>query len=49
VLEVRLDRFVLLVELCEVRHDVFYDVGVGERVDFRFFRCVGWDAAFCPR
>ena len=44
-LQVRLDGFVLLVELCEVGDDVFYDVGVGQRVDFRFLLCVGGDAA----
>ena len=46
VLQVRLDRLVLLVELREVRHDVLYDVGVGEWVDFRFLLCVCWNAAY---
>ena len=45
-LEVGLDGLVLLVELREVRDDVFYDVGVGERVDLRFLLGVGWDAAY---
>lgn len=45
-LQVWLDRFVLLVELGEIRNDVLHDVGVGERVDLRFLRGVGWDTAF---
>lgn len=36
-LEVGLDGFVLFVEVGEIGDDVFYDVGVGERVDFAFF------------
>jgi len=45
VLQVGLDGFVLFVELGEVGHDVFYDVGVGKGVDFGFSFSVCWDAA----
>jgi len=45
VLEVGLDGFVLLVEIGEVRDNVFYDIGVGEWVDFGFFLGVSGDAA----
>ena len=47
-LQVRLDGFVLLVELGQVRDDVFYDVGVREGVDLRFLLCVVGDAAYLP-
>lgn len=44
-LQVRLNGFVLLVELGQVRHDVFYDVGVREGVDLCFLLCVVGNAA----
>ena len=47
-LEIGLDGFVLLVELREIRNDVLYNVGVGERVDFGFGFGVGWDATCLP-
>jgi hypothetical protein len=48
VLQVRLNGFVLLVELGQVRHDVFYDVGVREGVDLCFLLCVVGNAAYLP-
>ncbi len=45
-LEVGLDGFVLLIEVSEVGDDVFYNVGMGERVDFGFFLGVFGDAAW---
>jgi len=44
-LEVRFDRFVLLVELGEVWDEVLDNVGVRKRVDAGFLRRVGGDAA----
>jgi len=44
-LEVRLDGFVLFIELCEIGDDIFYDVGVWERVNFGFGFGVCWNAA----
>lgn len=44
-LQERLDGFVLLVELGEVGHEIFDDVGVGQRIDAGFVFCVGGDAA----
>jgi hypothetical protein len=48
VLQVRLDGFVLLVELGQVRDDIFYDVSVREGVDLCFLLCVARDAAYSP-
>jgi len=45
VLQIGLDGFILLVELCEIGDDVFDDVGMGEGVDFGFLLGVGWDSA----
>lgn len=47
-LQVRLNGFVLLVKLSQVRDDVFYDVGVREGVDLRFLLCIVGDAAYSP-
>ena len=47
-LQVWLDGFVLLVELGQVRDDVFYDVGVREGVDLCFLLCVVGNAAYLP-
>ena len=44
-LEVGLDGFVLFVELCQVWHEVFDDVGVWQGVDAGLFACVRWDTA----
>jgi len=44
-LQIGLDRFILLIELGEIGNDVFDDVGVGERVDLGFLLGVGWDSA----
>lgn len=44
-MEVRLDGFVLFVKLGEVGNDVFYNIGVGQRIDFAFGFGVSWDAA----
>jgi hypothetical protein len=46
VLQVGLDGFVLFVELGQVGDDVFYDVGVWQRVDFRFLLRVGGDTTY---
>ncbi len=47
-LQVWLDGFVLLVELGQVRDDVFHDVGVWEGVDLCFLLCVVGNAAYLP-
>jgi len=44
VLKVRLDGFVLLIELGKIGNNVFYDIGVGEWVNFGFCLGVGWNA-----
>lgn len=44
-LEVGFNGFVLFVELGQVGHEVFDDVGVGKGVDARFVGCVCRDAA----
>jgi len=44
VLEIWLDRLVLLVEEREIRHDILDDVSVGEGVDLRFLLGICWDS-----
>lgn len=44
-LQVGLDGTILLVEVCEVGHEVFDDVGVWQRVDARFLGGVRGNAA----
>lgn len=46
-LQVRLDRLVLLVELCQIRYDILDNIGVWKWVDLGLFLRVRWNSA-CP-
>lgn len=45
-LEIWLDRLILLVEIGEIGNNIFDDVGVGKRVDLGLVLGICWNAAY---
>lgn len=44
-LQIRLDRTILLVELCHIRHEILNNIGMWQRINPALLRSIGRDTA----